>query len=640
MATYPSLLEERLLLPHDSQEIARLLHNEFRNLATLQKSAKHIRQHVEDFQKLYESRQLPPHPKASLHLISYYKESKHFDQGIEFWSWIIQQDDNYLDLGTYGAAIELLATYGKSLSYCEEVYQHALKRFPSNFNEYHLSSGAIVSQREKPTIIPGTSMTLLQGITKARLVHGDWRNAYLALDTAMRLHPTQLPTHFVDLFLEERPFHEAFQVYCMICQSGSPLRFQSLTFVLNILRSAQQTEIKESHSPRHAIAMVTALHSYLASGNKVNTIHMNSFLQGILHMILINAPTYVMPTPARDETVIETISQVMAMFAMVGVLPEQSTFNTIFTMARMARRAELVGFAMQKLNVSGITPSDGVWRTYLSVAGEVGNAVQVKSIWIAYVKSKTASGGSLGLLDWRTLAKASGRANVVDFLNDQLQQHSMASDKLVQIAKTELRDKTDTSNHTQLSMQTEGSNPDLSEDFSRFFKELSALQSLVAGHNHRNLKQSQPSRDGLWAGPNDADEVWQRKLYDELSVDPVRKSSEPSTTVDRNHSSPLSPTGFKLDELRYSSWKAINRLLLQAELFEAKVEEAVDNAILQGKPIEWSRSPHKAKNAERRLELLAANLKVHLQALNDTKINTMTEVQWREKVIRLRRTNL
>ncbi|KAL9110904.1 MAG: hypothetical protein Q9187_007992, partial [Circinaria calcarea] len=410
-------------------------------------------------------------------------------------------------------------------------------------------------------------MTLLQGITKARLVHGDWRNAYLALDTATRLHPTQLPTHFVDLFLEERPFHEAFQVYCMICQSGSPSRFHSLTFVLNILRSAQQTDIEESRSPRHAIAMVTALHSYLASGNKVNTIHMNSFLHGILHMILINAPTYVMPTAVTDEKAIETISQVMAMFAMLGVSPEQSTFNTIVTMAAKARRAELVGFAMQELNVSGITPSDGAWRMYLNTAGEVGNAVQVKSIWIAYVKSKNASGGPLVPFDWRTLARASGRAGVVDFLKNQLEQHSMAGDKLVQLAKTELRE---ASNRTQMSMQTEGSNPDWSEDFSRFFKELFALQSLVAGHNHRNLKEAQPPRDGLWAGPDDADEVWQRKLYDELSVDPVRKSSESSTTVARHQSSPLSPTGFKLDELRYLSWKAINRLLLQAERFEAK----------------------------------------------------------------------
>ena len=639
MATYPSLLEERLLVPHDSQEIARLLHNEFRILSTVKISAKHVLQHVDTFQKLYKRRQLPPHPTASLHLISYYKESKQFDSGIELWNWIIQQDNNYLDLGTYGAAIELLAAYGKNLSYCEKVYQHALRRFPSNFNEYHLSPGAIVSQREEPTTIPGTSMTLLQGITQARLVHGDWRKAYLALDTALRLHPTQLPSRFVTMFLEERPFHEAFQVYNMICQSGSPMRFYTLTVVLSILHSAQQTGIKEKDSPHHAITMVTALRSYIASGNKVNTVHMNAFLQGILHMTLISAPSYMIPPAVTDEKVTETISQAMAIFKMLGVSPEESTLNTIVTMAAKSQRPELIVMAMQIRDVSGIMPSDRAWRTYMDAAGKAGSAAQVKSIWNQYVNLKKASGALLDLTDWEILARASRKTGVVGFWEDQLELHSMADDGLAQSVKAELEDETEVSNHSQVPTQTQLSNPNWLHGFSQFFSELSALKSIVGKHNHRNLKDFQPTRDGLWAVPNDVDEAWQRKLYNELSVDPSSKSLGPSTAVDRAHSPPLSPTGFKLDELRYMSWKGINSLLLQAELFEARVEEAVDNAIQQGKPTKWSRSSLKVKTADKRLPILAANLKVHLQALQDDKVITMTEPQWREKVLTLRQIN-
>lgn len=642
VAAYPSLLDEKLLVPQDSQEIARLLHNEFRILSIAKPFAKHVLQHVETFEKLYKSRQLPPHPKASLHLISYYKESKQFDSGIELWNWIIQQDNSYLDLGTYGAAIELLAAYGKNLPYCEEVYQHALRRFPSNFNEYHLSAGAIVSQREEPTTITGTSMTLLQGITQARLVHGDWRHAYLALDTALRLYPTQLPTRFVNLFLEERPFHEAFQVYCMICQSGSPLRAYTLTAVLNILRSAQQTRIEESDSPHHAIAMVTALRAYIASGNKVNTIHMNAFLQGILHMMLISAPSYVMAAAVSDEKVTETISQAMAIFKMLGVSPEESTFNTIITMAAKSRRPKLFAVAIQTLSVSGIMPSDRAWRTYLNAAGEAGSAAQVKSIWNEYVNLKNASGATLSLTDWKLLARVSRKTDVVDFLKDQLELHSIADDRLVQIAKAEQGDEAKvfnrSPNRSPVPIQTHRSNPDWSKGFSQFYNEFSALKSSVDEHIYRNLKEFQPACDGLWAVSTDVDEAWQRKLYDELSLDPSSKSSGSSTTVQGARSSPLSPTGFKLDELRYLSWKVINRLLLQTEVFEFRVEEAVDNAIQQGKPTEWSRSSLKVKTMDKRLELLAANLKVHLQALKDDKIITMTETQWREKVLTLRRT--
>ena len=637
ITTYPSLLEEKLLVSHDAEEIARLLHNEFRTLSTAKASAKHVLQHVETFQKLYRSRQIPPHPKASLHLISYYKESKQFDQGIELWNWIIQQDSKYVDLGTYGAAIELLAAYGKNLSYCEQVYQHALKRFPSNFNEYHLSPGAISSRREEPTAISGTSMILLQGITQARLFHGDWRNAYLALDTALRLHPTQLPSRFVNLFLEERPFHEAFQVYCIICQSGSLLRLYTLTFILNILRSAQQMQVEESHSPDHAIAMVTALRDYIASGNKVDVIHMNGFLQGVLHMILISAPSYGLPAAVTDEKVTETISQVMAVFKTLGVLPNEPTFNTIITMAAKSRRPELLVVAMQMVNVSGIMLSDKAWRTYLTAAGEVGSAAQVKSIWNNYFNLKSASGVTLNLTDWNVLAAASRKTYVVDFLNDQLQLHSMKIDGLAQIAKEELGDEAKVSNHPQVPAQIHLGNSGWSRGFSQFFSELSALKALVGEHNYQNLKDFQPASDGLWSVPNDVNESWQRKLYDELSLDPTSKSSEASTAVDEAHSSPVCPTGFKLDELRYLNWKVVNRLLLQAELFEAKVEEAVDNAIQQGKPTEWSRSSHKAKTTHKRLELLATNLKVHMQTLKDNTTKTMTETQWREKVLVLRR---
>ena len=206
---------------------------------------------------------LLPNGQAHVHLLGFFKESGARESGKRFWEWLERQDDRYVNADVYGAAIELLAVEGAPLKAMEDLYQQALERFPGNFTAYHLSPDAILPERDQPTWLKGINVTLLQGILTARLLRGDTRNAYLALDTALRLYPDQTPPRFFKMFLDERPVLEAYTVFAMACRAGTKLPINHLSTILAALRS-----ISDFTSPtKHSLAIRAMLSSvYMYSG--------------------------------------------------------------------------------------------------------------------------------------------------------------------------------------------------------------------------------------------------------------------------------------------------------------------------------------------------------------------------------------
>ena len=90
----------------DSSRMSKLLHF----IATL----------VKDLQ----AGRIRPHNFAYVHLLSAYKDSKHFVEGRELWTWLKDQDDYHCSEGAYCAAIELMR-YVKlmTLPELEELYE-------------------------------------------------------------------------------------------------------------------------------------------------------------------------------------------------------------------------------------------------------------------------------------------------------------------------------------------------------------------------------------------------------------------------------------------------------------------------------------------------------------------------------------
>ena len=630
MDLYPRLLEQKLLERNDCREIARLLHHELRVLMRSKKPIIDITERVRDFVKYYKRGLLPPSSSASLHIISFYKESKQYDSGIEFWNWVIQQNDQYVQLNTYGAAIELLAVFGKDLSYCEAVYAHALKRFPKNFNEYHLSHGAIVPFRGEPTVLLGTSMVLLQGIMTARLIHGDWRNAYLTLDTALRLHPTQVPNHFIDLILSERPIHEALQVFCLTCESGNKSRDNTPTVLLDLLGKTESIDLDKSHKLQYATAMITVLHSFLAGRGKVNAIHLGVFLDRTLQLALSGETDGMGPQVLVDEQIIKLASQVMEVFAALGVFADERTFNIIITNATKFRRGTMVAWAIELLESSGIHPSESARHGYLAAAGESRNASAVESIWNTHCQLTHATGAKLRHNDWKALANAARRADNAEFVYRQMDIYAVMDDEeLVQKIISELEQIPDEHAIDHVINTSEFQHGNQSKWLSTFLTQLTSLQTIIVENRYRNMKETPIVRDEIWVLPQGVNEAWSSKLYNELSVDPAGSVPVEVTSC-------TNPTGFSLDELRYRNWRAINQLLIQAEAFEIQVKNSVEQAIKQGTPLEEAKSLRNIRNEAKQLKALSKNLGIHLQTLSDNGVSTMTEEEWRNKILTLR----
>ena len=632
-------MKTKLLESEDTVEVCRLLHYGERSHGELISSAA-IAEHVKEVVDHYQCRRLPPNPEASLHLVSYFKESNQYDAGLEFWHWIVRQDNNYLDLRTYGAALELLALYGQPLAYCEEVYSHGLKRFPESFNEYHLSPGAIVTQLDQPTRIRKTSMGLLQGIMKARLIHGDWRNAYLALDTALRLHPTQMPSHIFHAFLEERPINETYQIFCLLCQSGSQIKPYDVTWMLNDLVDGQRPGTGDNVDLDIALAILNAIHLYSASGRLLSARHLNILLQSSVMLLPSIGSNDSLRLVGSYMDPVALVRQLFSIFNFLGISPEISTYNTVITAAGRLRHKGTLAWAVKALSDSGLASNEITFECLLIAAARTTGAAQVES-------TRISRDPTIALMPstWAALARATSCAGNIDFLRDQMKLHNVSDQKsTIRKVHAELAK----SQRSDFSEPAVLPAPDLhSRCESRvtdFSAALQAFQTLLGNPDFGNLKKQPAARQTIYSISNVINEGWRKNLYHELSIDPTALAAfEAEASADtkvpetyKNSGTVESPTGFRFDELRYRNWKGINELLDHAQLFESRMEQAVDKAIQEGNPSKQVRSTKGLSTRGPRQRLLRAQLIDHLNDINYMKSNSSTETEWRDKILGLR----
>ena len=644
MEAYPLLLQRKLLHPMDTYEIARLLHVEHRTKKS-KVSPEALSNHVRDFIDNYKKRRLPPHKRAAISLIGYYKEAGNFDDGLDFWNWLIQQDDNYVSIQAYGAGIELLAAYGRDLEYCEEVYNHALKRFNVDFNDYHLSSGAIVPDRAEHMLSRGISMSLLQGMICAQLLHGDWQGAYLSLDTAFRLHPTQIPPRVYQIFLYERPLNEVYQVFCMACQSGSTVSAKSLTVVLDHLIDAQEIGGDVDLNLDLVRAMLRALQAYIASGNKAEAPHLNCLFRGIMALLpdLIGSPIdNTLYANDVSQSVTKLFEQLQDLFCVLGVLPNLLTFSEMISLGGRLGQVEIVTLALKRMKAAGLTADQHTYSRLVVSGGNLKDASMVQSAWARWNECGPEE-GKKSMDKWITLCIACSKAGIESYALEQLQmsKHAPKESSLKRlldistpnvIGASKFISSTKSTTHFQYIR-------DIGE-------ELDTIRDQIAERRFRNLKNISFGHPSIWPWSTRGNEAWQRKLYDELTSDSSAPALAPPNAAEQSTGghrvSPESSTGYPLDELRYLNWRSINDLLMQAEVFENRVEQAVNKAITQGKPASSPRNVRYLKNSSKQKEheYVSAQLKAYRKDVGVETARRETEEEWRNRVLTLRRQHL
>jgi hypothetical protein len=630
LAYYPKLAASKKLEHEDVVGIIQLLHHSFRSRAT-ESQAIEIAGHVQSFLKSFKSRKLPPAPRVSLHLLGYFKESGQYDEGISFWDWVVKQDRRYVNPAVCGAAIELFAKCGRGLAICEQVYEYALKEFSANFNEYHMSHGAIVSRRDQPTMIPQTSTLLLQAIIKARFAYGDWRNAYLALDTALRLHPTQLPGNLFISIAHERPVHEAYQLFCLLCQSaGSSIGPRELGAIIADLLNAQIRDSDEKLDLDIAMLVLNAIRMVLGNNVRLNETHQNMLLKAGLNLLPVSQDgTGAASNQADGVTATQIYSQVRSIFSALAIQPNIATYSTMIKAAGEIHDKSFLLDAIEALKASNQS-SDNLTlalNVTLKAVAKVFGADHVESVWNSRDHSVP-----LNSWNWVALARATAIAGNQSFLESQLSSSDLASDPefLAQI-------KTESEQYSQSRPQPP--NPSNRSYALPFFDALSSFLTLLQSPSRHTLSTHPPSP---YTPSSPIPEEWQSTLYDALTLSdsPSKETStnvsstEPSPTEDSptdlslTEQSPTLPNGFTLAQIRYNNWKGMNLLLSSASAFEARMSEVKNEAIRDGKPPAVDRKGRRSARQQ---------LRWYFE--DREKEEWESEEEWRKRVLELRRPN-
>lgn len=210
-----SLVGQGQLEPLDIAGVSRLL------LASSRRQPKSMKEeimrYVDLFVDHYVRKRLPPHPSASLYLLGYYCEVTQYSSAMDFWTWLIRQEDSCVNTQVYAAGIRLLVETGQPLQMCESLYEEALKRCSYREVRDIMRPNTVLPKALHRLYDLSIDQHLCMSVFEARIRRSDWQGGYLTVDTAFRLWPSTVSFRIFHIVLKTRHVHEAYQVYILLC---------------------------------------------------------------------------------------------------------------------------------------------------------------------------------------------------------------------------------------------------------------------------------------------------------------------------------------------------------------------------------------------------------------------------------------
>ncbi|KAI6823793.1 hypothetical protein KC340_g11064 [Hortaea werneckii] len=529
---------------------------------------------------------LAPDCRAHLHLLGFFKESGAFGSGVAFWHWLENQDDEHVNKAVYGVAIDLLAVNGNSLSELEDLYERALERFPGQFNAYYLAPNSILADREAPTTIPGIPMILLQGILSARLLRGDSKSAYLALDTALRLYPTVTPSRFFDVFVEERPLAEAFAVYAMACRAGNPPSYENMRRMLTEMRGNADMRSPDGYvSVLRQMLLTTYL--FVGGGGQLTGNLLNELAIALTKTTRLRGFAALEPDDKRRVATALTglLRQLFDIFARYSVTPGIGAFNSfIVNVAGFGQSRHLIEVALENAASINKEPNHVTRRSVLTAAGLIRDQGLVAASWNELVTSKAEDGQLPDATDFHILVKAAKISGAIDFAKGACigMDSYLAEDQLHGIYERLDSDDADPPSAMAAAL-----------DVRSLLSQLNVLRADMVVFHDRTVGQPRTQDFGQQTPPLTIlpppeelrlPEVELRQLYDEMTTEQQEKANDgqPAHTSSPGLDRTISETNLPLGQLRYESWKMINNLLAWADMHDKAYEKAVDEAIAAG----------------------------------------------------------
>lgn len=527
---------------------------------------------------------LPPNWFAYVHLLGVYKDSKRFAQGHELWKWLAQQDDTHLSQAAYGAAIELLS-YGNlmTLAELEGLYEEGLTRFPGTYAEYHLSPDAIVPDRTQPIHIIGLPTTLLQGIVTARLRSHEWRKAYLGLDTILRLYPGQTPSRFFELFIVNRPIPEAYTAFLLACRSGVRVGGALVTTLLNRLRVSmtQSPVLQDRFNIVRAIA--NAMYAYQETGAGLATVHVGQFIKAFEFLLPEKAvgQDFTQEEAALRDLLATTAQECLAKLMQSGLQVGYQPFVSLVSLAGKMRAPDLLRQTLEDAKTAGITFYPVERRTLLGAAGMIRDRELVEALWSLTVGAAAKEGFQLSYNDWVTLAKACKRADMIPYLEQQLQEqaHTVTTTTERRVRHTVNTHEVGAAAPSLLLMTPD----EMSSEIEKLQSQMGNIRAVLMSGKPLDIQRFPFYMHIDPEQPSLGTEEDLRAIYDEKTTDPYQPAAVPPT--DGSQPTTLEPakssTGIPLDELRFRNWVNIHEMMSLAHADWTSRRPLLEKAISQ-----------------------------------------------------------
>ncbi|KAF2821816.1 hypothetical protein CC86DRAFT_358851 [Ophiobolus disseminans] len=580
MDIYPNLRDLKALSRHDTRQIAQALHTRTRHNTKASDLFPFIQQFVTDVR----SGALEPHPYAYVHLLGIYKDCKRFEEGHELWQWLVQQDERHVSQAAYGAAIELMAYGGLStLPELEDLYADGLKRFPGTFAEYHLSPDAIVPDRSQPTLTLGVPTLLLQGMCTARLLSRDWKRAYLALDTILRLYPTQTPPRFFELFMIERPITEAYTAFTIACRAGIVLNPGQVTALLTKMKAAMQATSSLSDRVMILRATANALYAYQEAGGQLESLHIGVFVHCFEQLLPELAPgeDYHETRAAHRNIIVIAVHEILAGLLQAGLSAQIHPFEALMSLAGKLRVPNLLTTTLGDISAVKMNLGPIGTRSALTSAGLVKNKPLIEQLWTGVVAAADAEGSQIAFEDWITFTKACRRAGHAEYFHQQLSKLSHTNTSRVE---NHLKQQMTFDERVAPQEFTEGMTPaELTTEMEGLKEQMKNIEAVLMSGSSLDLQMS-PFHMHLDPATTSLSSLeLLRRVYDELTTDPHQPP--PTPLVEGSQVKPVvSSTGIPLDQLRFMNWLSVLEMMDGAEEYESRFQFAMNQAIDAGKP--------------------------------------------------------
>ncbi|KAK6441525.1 hypothetical protein LTR95_002250 [Oleoguttula sp. CCFEE 5521] len=525
-------------------------------------------------------------------LLTLFTETQTWDAGNKFWAWLREQNDIVASAKAYSSAIRMLAAQDTDLAEIKSVYQEALSRSNANFVTYHFSPASVLPDRtqEHQSGIDELPTSLLSSIIIARLQRGDTKNAYLALDTLLRLKPrgVALAKHLSEI-LPERPLIEAWALFAMSCRTKVGPANLAFRAIISLVKPAVTLEDRN----RHVLvirAMLSAAYMQAGAGGVLVNNVISEILIAVTQIMRLDGASN-LPADQREllaSAVHEVYESMSVLFVKLGVTPSLSVYHSaIVNFAGQGRRKESMTLALEHAEALGYKPTIITHRSVITAAGQLQDVDTIASGWKSLVEERARLNQYPDATDAHILTKAALLADKPEFARAMLAE--MTHLDTAEVARVVSRIVESEETRETEALPSRALVEDILTDVGRLNEDVKVFQQYIdRGESIDQLAISGklPMTLTQISDKIVLPEAEMHRMYDELTTDPTSlpilpESTSPGSSFDpqTNESSPSIP----IATLRYENWKTMNYLLEISQRSDAAYNAAVDEAIAMGK---------------------------------------------------------